>query len=198
VALDAATHKPVLLAPPQGPQLRITAIETLDFAPADFRRPTPDETPLLPSRGDARDDRQLALDGAAIAAARPGALWPGPQVGGLPLVRAAAQTLVTAWPDGRPPATGRGLELEYGSLTANGHRDRTKPYVTVSQAPSPELATAYMWSAHDALPAPGTLLSEGSPGFAVGFLAAGGGVVGIQASSDDLLLAAARSLAPAR
>ncbi len=203
VALDATTHKPILIDAPHRQQLRVTAIETTDSADGRFQRPAPDETPVLPSLGKSIDEQRLALDGAAIGAAAPAGVWAGSSVAGLPLASATVQRLVSSYYEhARPTQTGVGLQLDYGSLTADGRRDYTKPYVTVSEAPSPELAAAYMWGAiRGAPPAPGRLLYEPIPAasadstaLAVGFTVVGGRAVAIQASSNDLLLAAARAL----
>jgi hypothetical protein len=199
VALARATHKPVLIEGAHGYRLRISSIESRAPRAGDFRKPTSDEAPLEPSRGDAADEQALALDPTAIAASYAGALWPGADVEGLRLVSATRQTLVTAYPDGhRPTETGVGLELVYGSLTANGHVNRAKPYVIVSEAPTPSLAFAYKWGfLRGATPPTGQLYLEparGSDGLAIGFMNVGGMAVVIEAPSNDLVLAAARAL----
>lgn len=204
VALDAATHKPVQLEGPRpSQQMQITAIETLPDGAGEFVKPSPDETPLTPSVGRSSDQQALALNGGAIAEGYPGAVWAGLSVADLPLASATVQHLTTDYPDGRPTVSGTGLQLQYGSVTANGHRDFTKPYVTVSEAPRPELAYAYMWGGEAAMPPPpGQLLTEvpnGAPdALYLGFATVNGKLVGVQASSEDLLLAGARALEVAK
>jgi hypothetical protein len=208
VALDTATHKPILLRGPGAPQqLRITAIETMaDAAPGTFVKPSSDETPIVANFGRAADQQKLVdLSPAAISAAYPGTVWAGNEVNGLPLASATVQQLTTSYPGTRPPDSGLGLQLQYGSLTPNGHRDFSKPYATISVAPGPDLAMAYMWGfAGKAIlpPAPGQLLTEistgGPNGLYVGFMSVNGKLVSIQASDEELLLAAARQVEVAR
>jgi hypothetical protein len=207
VALDAATHKPILIDGPNALRLRVTTIETIDSAGGRFQKPTPDETPLRPSFGKATDQQKLPLSGAAIAAAYRSAVWAGSSVDGLALASATVQQLVSSYyHHARPPESGVGLQLQYGSLTPNGHADFTKPYLTVSEAPKPVLATAYMWPEDAGIdPAPGQFYfspiaagQPGSIGLAVGFTIINGHAISVQASSNELLLAAARALTAAK
>jgi hypothetical protein len=199
VALDHATHKPVLLENDSGLRLRITSIETISFAAADFRRPTAEELPerALASFGSATDEESLPLEGNAIAEAVPGAVWAGAKVEGLALAKAERQSLRTAFANHvRPPATGTGLELKYGTLNASGRIDVSQPYVWIQAAPSRTLAFGNMWAfVRGDEPPAGWLYTFRSP---FGFTVADGTYVTIHASSADLLLAAARALEPAR
>jgi hypothetical protein len=204
VALDASTHKPILLDGPRASQqMRITSIEATDDSAGKFEKPSPGETPVLPNFGRSDDQQTLDLSASAIQAAYPGAVWAGLGVAGLPLASATVQQLTTNYPDHRPAATGTGLQLQYGSLTASGHRDFSEPYVTVSEAPSAELAEAYMWGFEGATPPPpGQLLTEvprgGPNALYLGFMSVDGKLVSVQASTWELLLAAARSLEVAK
>lgn len=204
VALDPTTHKPVLLnGPHPSQQMKINLIETTDSASGKFVKPSPNETPVLPNLGRADDQQKLDSTASAIRGAYSGAVWAGVDVAGLPLASATLQHLTTHYPGNRASASGTGLQLHYGSLTANGHRDFSKPYVTVSQAPSAELAYAYMWGFEGAAPPPpGQLLTDvphgGPNALYLGFMTVNGKLVSIQASSDELLLAAARALTVAR
>jgi hypothetical protein len=204
VALDTTTHKPILLDGPRpSQQMRIIPIETTDNVSGQFVKPSPTETPLLPSVGSANDQQQLDLSGSAIQVGYPGAVWAGLDISGLPLASATVQILTTRYPKDRPTVTGTGLQLQYGSLSANGHRDFSKPYVTVSEAPSPDLAAAYMWGFEGAVPPqPGQLLTEvphgGANALYLGFMSMGRTLVGIQASSEELLLAGAQALTVAK
>lgn len=198
VALDRTTYKPVLIENDSGWSLRITTIETIAFAGSDFRRPEPDALPAQPARGQARHVRTLPLDGAAIAARVPASLWAGPTLERLPLVRAREQDLRTSFVDGGAPRTGRGLELEYGVLGANGRLDRSQPYVLVQQAPSRDLGFANKWAfVRGDAPPPGQLYTLGTDGGALGFRVRNGSYLTIEASSRELLVAAARALEPA-
>ena len=199
VALDQTTHKPVLLEDNSGASTQIDSIETVPYAASDFRRPTPDELPAQPSSGDATDTQTLPLDSPAISNAVPGAVWAGATIEGLPLARAEQQALKTTFADGSlPTQTGTGLELDYGTLDANGHLDRTQPQVQLNEAPTRELAYGNMWGfVHGPTPPAGQLYDgSSSTGFSIGFTVVNGTYVTIRASSHDLLLAAARSLAP--
>jgi hypothetical protein len=200
VALDHTSHKPVLLESDSGWRLRITSIETIPFAAADFRRPTADELPerALASFGRATDEESLPLERNAIANALPGAVWARASVDGLALAKAERQSLRTAFAnDVRRPAIGTGLELEYGTLNASGRIDVSQPYLRIQAAPSRALAFGNMWGfVRGDDPPAGWLYTLGS--LPIGFMVVGGSYVTIQASSADLLLAAARALEPAR
>jgi hypothetical protein len=198
VALDHTTHKPVLLENDSGWRRRITSIETIPFAAADFRRPTADELPVQPSFGRAADAQSLQLERGAIAAAVPGAVWAGPSVNDLSLAKAERQSLRTTFANhARPPQTGPGLQLVYGALNASGRLDTSQPYLRIQGAPSRALAFGNMWGfVRGDDPPEGRLYTSGS--VPVGFTVVEGAYVTIQASSADLLLAAARALEPAR
>ncbi|HEX5582843.1 hypothetical protein, partial [Gaiella sp.] len=215
VALDADSHKPVLLVGDHGLRLRITAIETIPYAATDFDRPTPDEVPPGPSFGRSKDAGELPFEAGAIAAAMPNALWVGRTLNGLPLVKAERQMLLSAFAGVKPTLTGAGLELDYGSLDSRGRLDRSQPYVRISESPSRDLAFGNQWGftgGDD--PAAGELYvnaSDGhqqafgpdgkplppSPPLALGFAVVDGVYVTIETSTPDMALAAARALEPA-
>ena len=217
VALDADSHKPVLLADDDhGLRLRITTIETIPYAATDFGRPDPDEVPLGPSFGRATDEGDLALKADAIAAAMPNALWAGETLNGLPLVEAERQTLHTGFAGAKPPLEGTGLELDYGSIGNNGRLDRSQPYVRISESPSRDLAFGNQWGfTGGGDPAAGELYvnvaggghqqafgPDGkplppSPALTLGFAVVDGVYVTIETSTPDLAVAAARALEPA-
>ena len=199
VALDHITHKPVLLERDPSWRLRIVSIETIPYSASQFRRPTPDELPAQPMRGEATDAKPLPLDGPAIAAAAPDTLWAGPAVAGLPLVKAEQQTLTSTFANGSRPQTGTGLELGYGSLGPHGHLDILQPNIEVLQAPSRALAFAYRWGfIRGSLPPVGWVatITDSDPALTttLGFTVVGRTYVTIQAPSSELLLEAVRSL----
>jgi len=202
VALDQATHRPILLQDEHGPDLRITDIETVAYSATDFARPQTNELGSQPSNGRAADTQPLGLDAAAIAAAVPGATWPGVTIAGLPLVRAEQQTLTTSFAhDTQPTATGTGIELDYGTLQSTGRLDRSQPNVEINEAPSAILAFGNMWGfIRGAGPSEGELYlaSASSSPWQIGFTVFNGGYITIQASSRDLLLQTARALQPVR
>lgn len=214
VALDAGSHKPVLLVSDHGLRLRIGTIETIPYAATDFSRRRPEDAPVTPSYGKAMDAADLPLEAKAIAAAMPNALWAGQTLNGLPLVKADRQTLRTTFVGDKPPLGGTGLELEYGSIGAGGRLDRSQPYVRISESPGRDLAFGNQWSftgGND--PADGQVyvnaVSDGhhqrafgpdgkplppSPPLALGFAVVNGVYVTIETTTPDLVLAAARAL----
>jgi hypothetical protein len=198
VALDGETHKPVLIDGPHGIRMSITAIETTDTANGQFTRPTADEIPVEPNFSRNEDLQPVGLDARSIAAAYNGAVWAGAQIAGIPLVTATLQRLSASYPGDTPTAVGTGLQLQYGTLDANGRRDYTKPFVTISEAPNPTLAASYKWFARGWDPAPGQLYLESmGGGMSIGLLRVDSLAVEIEASSEDLLTTAARALTPA-
>jgi hypothetical protein len=158
VALDQASHKPILL---EGPQLnlRVDSIETIPYDASTFARPRPAEVPERPSLTNAGDGSAVALNSAAIAAAYPNALWAGLQVAGLPLVHVEQQSLSAAFSDGTPKQTGPGLELVYGTLNKSGHIDRTQSYILIQEAPSSTLTTMAGFI-HGGFPPVGSLYAD--------------------------------------
>jgi hypothetical protein len=202
VALDRSSHKPILL---EGPHLsiRIDSIETIPYDAANFARPTPSEVPERPSLTNAGDGATVALNGAAIAAAYPHALWAGSQVAGLPLVHAEQQTLSASFSGGTPKQTGPGLELGYGTLDKRGHIDRTQPYILIQEAPSSTLTTMAGFI-HGGFPAAGRLYADPLSGswstgntLGVGATVINGTYVMIQTegTGPETLLDVARALA---
>jgi hypothetical protein len=202
VALDRSSHKPILLEVPHL-SIRIDSIESIPYDVSNFARPTPAEVPERPSLTNAGDGAAVALDGAAIAAAYPNALWAGSQVAGLPLVYAEQQSLSAAFSDGTPKQTGPGLELGYGTLNKNGHIDRTQPYVLIQEAPSSTLATMAGFI-HGGFPPAGSLYADPLSGssstgntLGIGATVINGIYVMIQtqATGPETLLEVARALA---
>jgi hypothetical protein len=158
VALDHSSHKPILLEGPHS-SIRIDSIETIPYAPSNFARPTPAEVPERPSLTNAGDGAAVALNGAAIAAAYPHALWAGSQVAGLPLAHAEQQALSASFSSGTAKQTGPGIELGYGKLDKRGKIDRTQPYILIQEAPSSTLATMAGFL-HGGFPAAGRLYAD--------------------------------------
>jgi hypothetical protein len=195
VALDHSTHKPVLLERGSW-RRRIASIETIPFAADDFKRPTADELPVQPSFGRAADAQSLQLDRDAIAAAVPGAVWAGQSVNGFSLAKAEQLTLRATFGHRRPPLSGLGLELDYGTLNSSGRLDTSQPYVRIQGAPSRTLGFGIMWGfVREDDPPKGSLYTSGQA--PIGFTVIDGTYVTIQASSANLLLSAARALEPA-
>jgi hypothetical protein len=208
VALDTSTHEPVELVEPGGrAPVRILSIATIPYVASDFTRPIPSEVPDTPSSRRWSEAGVLTLDGRAIAAAMPGALWAGMSLAGLPLAAAEQESLSASFADGTPAETGTGVRLEYGTAAVapaqptepfGGPLDASQPFVQISESPSADLT---MGSA--GWPPAGTLLGRGQlyelndQPVATGTLIDGGVYVTIRASSRTLLLTAARALTTA-
>ena len=92
------------------------------------------------------------------------------------------------------------MQLVYGSLGTDGRLQRSRPYVIVSEAPSPSLAFAYMWGfARGVTPTTDELYfqpANGIDGLAVGLMSVSGKAITVEAPTDDLVLAAAQALHP--
>ena len=131
VALDHVSHKPILLSY-RTSTTRILDIGTIAYNATDFARPRANEIPPPPA-GRSEDISTIGLNGPAIAAALPGAVWAGPRIAGVPLVQATKQTL-TARSFKAPTRTGAGLELTYGSVDGQEHLDLSQPYVEIQEA----------------------------------------------------------------
>jgi hypothetical protein len=141
VALDQRTHKPVMLLG-RGFSARIVSIETIPYDPGDFARPKPSDVLEQPSSAESTDGAAVALSGAAIAASYPRAVWAGPEVAGLPLVRVEQVALSASFASGAPSQTGPGLELVYGTLNGARGLDGSRPYVEILEAPEPALTAS--------------------------------------------------------
>jgi hypothetical protein len=197
VALDPSTHKPVLVEDGSGWSLRIAAIETVAASAADFSRPTPNELGAQPTFVARTDTQALPSDASAIATV-PGAVWAGPSLAELPLAAAQRTQLKATFVNGTPePQTGVGLELDYGTLKSNGRLDRSRPFVQIEEAPSRALAFGYMWGFVRGAEPPAGKLYEPSGVSPLGFTVSNNRYLTIQASSPELLRAAAQALHPA-
>jgi hypothetical protein len=209
VALDATSHKPVLVTNDHGGSLQIVSVETTAYDASDFNRPSASEVATPPSRAESNDVQALGLDSADIAKALTNAVWAGATVNGVSLVRAEEQSLEATYANNTLPAQrGTGVELAYGTLGADNGFNRSKPYIKINMAPTASLAMAYMWHA-TVEPSAGSMLLWTSgpstayraggktvtePGLSFGQLVINGLHVTIQSSSRDLLLAAAQTL----
>lgn len=197
VALDPSTHKPVLIEDGSGWSLRLDTVETVATSSANFSRPTENELGNQPAYGGVTDKQALSTEPTAIATAVPGAIWSGPKVAGLSLASAHRTVLKVSFVHGTPqPQTGVGLELDYGELKSNGLVNRSQPFVRIEEAPNRALGFGYMWGFVRGKDPPTGKLYEpgGSP--TLGFTVVGSRYLTIQASSPELLRAAAQALQP--
>lgn len=185
VAVDAETFKPVYVrqtldGEPVGAGLRIlqtnsVPAEAVRFGPARLYEEGLGYGESL--------QRDLAAAEARRRLTTP-ALWAGPEIGALPLGR----IVELDFEEGRGPfenwTVTRGLAVAYGQVTPSGQPDARAPYVWIRQSPRRlESMSAYV-------PAEGTALVSDRGAF----LVREGTYVTIEASSQDLAIAAARAL----
>jgi hypothetical protein len=198
VALDPSTHKPVLIEDDgTGLRLRLDTVETVASGSANFTRPTRNELGPQPTFGGVTNKQALSTDPASIATAIPGAIWSGPKVDGLALAGAHRTLLTTSFAHGtQAPQTGTGLELDYGELKSNGRVNRSLPFVHIAQAPSRALAYGYEWGFVRGDEPPAGKLYEPGGAQTLGFTVNNGRYLTIQASSPELLHAAAQAVQP--
>jgi hypothetical protein len=191
VAVDSKTMRPLLVRyEPGSYSYRIEQIGTESSKEANFRKPTLADVGPQPTAGGATSSESVVLSPSAIRAALPGAVWAGSTLGGLPLTSAKRDELRTSFADqDRPPETGVGLRLEYGSGASGA-------YVVLMESNRPQFG--YQWGRITLTPSglSGKLYYYSS-GAAVGFTVANGIYTTINASNHDLLIRAARNLRPA-
>jgi hypothetical protein len=189
VAVDSETMRPLLVRDDPGRySYRIEQIGTESSKEADFSKPTLAEVGSQPSGGGAISSESLPLTPSSIRAALPGAVWAGSALGGLPLTSAQRDELRTSFVDhARPPETGVGLRLEYGSGASGA-------YVVLMESNRPQFG--YRWGFVQMTPTlsglTGKLYTSGQA--AIGFTVANGIYTTINASDHELLMLAARSL----
>lgn len=198
IALDADTDLPRAFrsvgptgAP--GPLWRVRSIDSEPRSEVDFR---PTEPPAGPSAGRIESERDVAP--AEANALLGGEMrWPGPEVDGLSLATVRAQALSRQFPDGRLLRSS-GVEFVYG--------DPRGDYVEIREARSPEPAYGFaegrLTLDFAPIPSAGRLVLTrlGSPGNSLwlGQLRDGDVYVSIRSTRRDLVVRAARSLAPLR
>jgi hypothetical protein len=191
VAVDSETMRPLLVRyHPGSYSYRIEQIGTESSKEANFRRPTIAEVANQPSAGGVTSTESLPLTPSSIGAALPGAVWAGNSLDGMPLTSARLDDLRTSFADHtRPPETGVGLRLEYGSGASGA-------YVLLMESKRPQFG--YQWARMTLTPSDlSGKLYYYSSGAAVGFTVANGIYTTINASNHDLLIRAARTLRPA-
>ncbi len=197
VGVNRSTFRPVVVrsldATGRGVGWRVGDIRLVPLARADLSLPEP--RPAAPSLGGIADTRPLAT---APAAALEGAstLWAGRGFRALRLVSVKLDTLRTAYPagSGRRSQTSQGVRLLYAPPQSH------EPYVEVAEARRPELAYSFSGGREtfDGNPIPaGDLVDVVSLGReTIGQLRVGSTYVTLRASTEALLLAAARRLRP--
>jgi hypothetical protein len=155
----------------------VVVLETLARSEGDFRTP---ERKAEPASGQAGKVGAIPL--AEAPEWVPGALWPGPAVGGISLSEVELQFPTTGFGpySRRPVERGVGVQLRYGD----------HPSVLIQQSRVPQ--AAYAWIHDYAVPRAGTVLL----GFFGGWLVEDGVYVRIWSQEPDLVLEVARALRP--
>jgi hypothetical protein len=185
--------RPLLLRyDPGSYSYRIRQIGTENSKEANFSKPTTTDISPQPSKGEVTSSDARALTPSSIGAALPGALWAGNQFGGLPLTSARRDELRTSFADHtRPPETGVGVRLEYGSGASGA-------FVVLMESTHPQFG--YQWTPTRVPVTPSFLngkLYYFAGGAAIGYTVNSGIFTTIMATNHDLLIRAARSLRPA-
>jgi hypothetical protein len=187
VAIDRQTSEPVhveSVAEGGGRwDYNVLSIEALPDGSGDFTPPRPSSEPQ--PMAFAREPTPIAPAEATTVV--PGALGLGSSFEGLPLVEVSRAKLSTLFePDAnRDPLVSSGLELDYGSDSLRDGR----PYLWIQEATQPD--PQYGWRP-SLLPDRGHLLVLGGTGLMV----ENGVYATILASDRELMLRAARALAP--
>jgi hypothetical protein len=189
VAVDSGTLRPSLVRyEPGSYSYRIKLIRTESSDEANFSKPKTTEDANQPSKGGVNSSKSLPLTPSAMEAALPGAVWAGNPLDGLPLTTARRDELRTSFAEHtRPPETGVGLRLEYGSGASGA-------FVVLMESKHPQFG--YQWGARVTLPLSrlNGKLYYYSTGAAIGFTVTNGVYTTINAANHDLLIRAARSL----
>lgn len=215
VAVDRETGKPLLVRSIMGGEIvaetPIATAETLPPSQAAFPRPRRLPPEQLPAGGSVVESKEVPVDVAAAAVG--GLLWLGKTFAGLPLRDLELETLTTGYgPDSKqPPKRGQGVQLVYGESPGTPLRPGGV-YVSIRESDGPQ--PAYGLFDQPIQPPPGYLLlrevqvltapQQGGTAVPSGVVLWDGQLVqdrlhlALEATSKELLLAAARSLVPAR
>lgn len=199
VAVDAESYRPLRFRFRWGESAqdwwRVVAIETIARDERHFRPPAPSER--HPQAQTGSDERVLSPIEAAAALERP-AVWPGEIVDGIELTKIEVMKLTTLWNDGRE-TEGRALEFQYGSGREAG---RSARWLEIREAASLEEAPRFGSDLGPAIP-PGKLqlfgfgdLDGSRVDLWLASLKTHGMYVTLESPERDVVLAAARALAP--
>lgn len=207
VAVDTQTLKPLLVdttVDGQVQEVRIASIETEDAAGVDFSRPAQIPPGQVPTASSTQSEQMESTADANTALAGR-LLTLGSAIDGLPLAKTTVQQIVTSYGAGAPDTHSTSVEQVYGST---GDPDYLTPHVRVDEATTPEALYGF-GSPSAPVPAAGTIAATtftvyGTQGGSTtpvgtdwrGRLAVDGVYVEIEATSESLLLGAARALAP--
>ncbi|MGD0272808.1 MAG: hypothetical protein ABSB96_03660 [Gaiellaceae bacterium] len=200
VAVDNGSSLPVRIeeinrvAGPVG-GFDVLSIETLQEGDGNFTPPK-----IGPRREVWEPGKGIPVSSSEAATALPGALWNGESASGLSLSKVFRVPLTTGpgTASGLAPESATGITLKYGKVSPGSAESSGTAFIRLEEtAQSPP---TYWWPEQGELLPTGTMLFTGAftePGYN-GLLVKNGIYVHIDASSRDLLLAAARSLKPIR
>lgn len=199
VAVSATTLKPVATRETRDGQLspdgisKILSVETLGSGQGDFTAPA-----AINGSGDAMRFQltgSLTTDEANAVLGRT-MLWAGPTFDGLPLSRIAKQMRSQGYDrsTGKWATTHTGITLFYGPSTGGGigQPAPSGPYLQVSETLTPD--DQFQRGVRNYTPPDGKLLVLGDGN--IGVMQSHGIHLFLDASSGDLVLAAAKSLTP--
>ena len=198
VAVSRETFEPVAMretldgnVSPDG-VTRILRLETLPAGAGDFSAPQRDDGATTAMRYGLGYDDPLTLAETPLVLGRT-PLWPGPSVLGVPFARAWKFELAV----GYSRETGRwrdevvGVNFFYGALDEEGLPKALRgEHVSVKEVVGPH--EAFRTGSRNYVPPEGTVRLTGRSGF----LQRDGVYVTIEASSEELVVAAARALGP--
>ena len=198
VAVSRETFEPVAMretldgkVSPDG-VTRILRLETLAAGEGDFAAPPRDDGDRTAMRYGLGFDDPLALVETPLVLGRT-PLWPGPAVHGVPFARAWEFELAT----GYSRETGRwrdsvvGVNFFYGAVDEEGLPKALRgEHVSIREVS--RLHPGFVTGTRNYVPPEGTMRLTGR----TGFLQRDGVYVTIEASSEELVIAAARALGP--
>lgn len=198
VAVDTESYKPLRFRYHSGDDRshwwRVVSIETLAREEQQFAAPPRAEP--RPSRQTGTDEQALTPTEAATALGRP-AVWPGRSVAGIQLAQIELTKLTTEWTDTRETVN-RALVLRYGPGRLAGGDE---PWLMITQTTSRAENLRFGFGGPDVQPGELKLVGfgdlDGSPAdMWFGSMVVDGVYVALESAQRDVILAAARALAP--
>jgi hypothetical protein len=201
VAVDAEGYRPLRFrftsgaTTPWSEASRVVEIETIPRDLRDFEPPvSPPATPR-PAGQTGVDERKLEPSEAAAALGRT-AVWPGRSVDGVELAEIELMRLTTTWTDGRVTKS-HALVFQYGA----GRRDAAlhgTPSLIITESGSAEETLRFQGSVRPGelhLAALGSTAAGGAETW-IGSMQRDGMYLTLESRQRDLILAAAKAMAP--
>jgi hypothetical protein len=209
VAVDADDYRPLrfrfsssdVQTTPWSKAPRVVEIATIARDPRDFARPEPAEP--RPSQQTAVEEGTLTPAQAATALGRP-VFWPGPTVGGVELAQIELMRLTTRWTDGDETES-HALTFQYGVSQRDAYLEGKRSLIITEGTSPVEILRFGPLGAPPPGPDELRLIgfgrrnaggSEAEMWF--GSMQRDGVYISLQSPNRELVLAAARSMAPLR